>query len=76
MKAADEIDKLTKQLNDGSLPADEPLFTLRARDLLAPSLVELWADTAEKHGVNAEKVEEARRHFDAMVAWPESRLPD
>ena len=76
MKASDEIDKLTRQLNDGSLPPDEPLFTLRAQDPLASTQVMLWAEAALRLGVNEEKVAEARELANMMNLWPHSRLPD
>lgn len=48
---------------------DEPLFTLRAKDPLAPMLVRLWALRAEKAGAEPEKVTEARACADAMDVW-------
>ena len=46
---------------------DEPIFVLRANDVTAPALVELWAEwhpTGEKYG-------EARRCAAAMRSWRE-----
>ena len=54
----------------------EPLFILRAQDITAAGLVIQWANRAAKHGVNAEKVEEAREIAAAMEAWPGRRMPD
>lgn len=66
---------------------DEPLFTLCARDLMAPTLVELWASTVEAIGVlqrgvsvhTAKKIDEARRCAQAMREWQianYSKVPD
>lgn len=58
---------------------DEPIFVLRARDSLAPEIVEAWADAAEKAGTPAKKVEEARMQALMMRAWQMShgsRVPD
>lgn len=60
---------------------DEPLFVLRAKDLLAPVAVEFWADLLASMGGDALKVQEARECAEKMRAWPERQhraqaLPD
>lgn len=55
---------------------DEPVFVLRAQDLLAPQLVRLWAERADLHGCGPEKVEEAYKLADAMERWPNRKFPD
>jgi hypothetical protein len=55
---------------------DEPIFVLRAQDVLAPDLVRGWAERAERAGCAAAKVTEARAIADAMERWPGRRLPD
>jgi hypothetical protein len=55
---------------------DEPIFVLRAQDMLAPALVRRWADEAERAGCPAVKVIEARTIADAMERWPTRKLPD
>lgn len=55
---------------------DEPLFVLRAQDVLASRVVEFWADEAEKIHVNPKKIEEARDCARAMSEWPTSKTPD
>lgn len=49
--------------------SDEPLFTLLARDPLAPILVSLWAALREQGGEDLKKVTEARSCAVAMVRW-------
>lgn len=56
--------------------ANEPIFVLRAQDLLAADTVRHWADAAEAAGVNAEKVLEARVIARVMEAWPHRKVPD
>ena len=46
---------------------DEPMFTLLARDPMAPTLIRMWA--AQKWQENPEKVTEARDIADSMDAW-------
>ncbi len=58
------------------MPTDEPVFVLRAQDLLAADVVRIWADRAAEAGVNDPKVAEARAWADVMDAWVEKRLPD
>jgi hypothetical protein len=48
---------------------DEPIFVLKASDLLAVPAVGYWIDMARATGVNAEKIEDARRHMDQMTEW-------
>ena len=55
---------------------DEPIFVLRAQDLLAPVLVRAWAFMAAQFGVNSNKVEEAKDVAKKMIGWRTRRLPD
>lgn len=58
---------------------DEPVFVLRAQDMLAPELVREWVFRARINGVPKEKVEEARGIADAMEDWQVAnhrKMPD
>ena len=55
---------------------NEPTFTLRGQDLLAPAIVEAWARAAEGEGVSAEKVAGAREIAEAMMKWRPKKVPD
>ena len=58
---------------------DEPLFVLRAQDVLAPEIVREWAFRAAAAGVPAQKVEQARRDADAMEDYQTThrkKVPD
>ena len=55
---------------------DEPIFTLRAQDVLSARVVEFWAAEAERLHVNPDKVREARECARMMKEWPNSRTPD
>lgn len=58
---------------------DEPIFILCGRDRLAPEAIDAWAREAERHGVNAEKVQEARDLAVQMRVWQTShqtKIPD
>lgn len=52
---------------------DEPIFTLRAKDKHAPTLVWLWAVLRELDGEPAEVVEEARECCLGMMRWAHDR---
>lgn len=54
----------------------EPIFVLRAQDMLAPQLVREWARVAQRYGCPAEKVQEAYECADAMEHWPTRKYPD
>jgi hypothetical protein len=58
---------------------DEPLFTLRAQDVLAPGIVRAWADAAKAAGSPASKVDDALQSANEMEAWQaanHSKVPD
>jgi hypothetical protein len=48
---------------------DEPVFVLRAQDMLGPEIVREWAYRAAVEGSPREKIEEARRIADQMEDW-------
>jgi len=48
---------------------DEPVFVLRARDIIAPEIVREWAYRAQCEGAPIEKCDDARRIADAMEQW-------
>lgn len=48
---------------------DEPVFVLRAQDMLAPEIVREWAYRALVAGTPIEKVQEARKCADEMENW-------
>lgn len=52
---------------------DEPIFTLKAKDKHAPTLVWLWAVLRELDGEKPEKVAEARQCVVAMIEWANVR---
>ena len=62
---------------------DEPIFVLRAKDKLAPSIVRRWADLAEAashpDSPTRDKVREARLFAKTMEGWQQkngSKIPD
>lgn len=59
----------------GKLAPDEPFFTLRAKDPLAPVLVELWAALREtQYGGPVDKFEEAKDCARLMRLWRSNRF--
>jgi hypothetical protein len=48
---------------------DEPVFVLRAQDMLSPEIVREWAYRAQCEGAPIVKCDEARRIADAMEQW-------
>jgi|GEM_PF-2505710 len=78
--ARDELDlvKEGKSILNRCKP-DEPVFILRAKDLLAPAMVELWIAAGIAFGVEQEKVEAAKFLAKQMRIWRETnnpKLPD
>lgn len=65
----------------GKAADDEPLFILRGKDKLSPTLVRLWADLAALHGCGKEKVREARNLAERMEDYQQrpdvpAKFPD
>lgn len=57
------------------IPADEPVFLLRAQDELACKAVAYYAELCE--GAQAPEIAaKARAHADRMAAWPVKKTPD
>ena len=56
---------------------DEPVFVLRAQDMLAPDIVREWAHQAGLFlGNNHPKVQESLKLADLMEQWPTRKYPD
>lgn len=60
----------------GKAADDEPVFVLRAQDMLAADLVDTWATQAHVAGCKWDKVREARELAQAMREWPRRKNPD
>lgn len=60
----------------GKAADNEPVFVLRAQDILAADLVEKWATDANLLGCTWDKVREARDIAQAMREWPSRKNPD
>jgi hypothetical protein len=60
----------------GLIPEDEPVFLLRAQDVLAAGLVAEWARKAAQVGVRWEMCNLAFEHAARMRAWRAKKIPD
>lgn len=61
------------------IPADEPVFLLRGKDICAPEAIEKWCELAAKHGAHEDIINAAQAHADEMRVWQiehESKVPD
>jgi len=62
---------------DGTLlPKDEPVFVLRAQDILAPIAVDYYARLFELATGDAHHAHELRSFAKVMTAWHPRKLPD
>lgn len=73
-------DDYNKRIIDkaGKIPADEPVFLLRAQDKYAPSTLRHYAKLLEEDG-NIAMAEELRAHARNMIVWQKSvkvKAPD
>lgn len=55
---------------------DEPIFVLKASDMLAPMTIEWWAHKLQRAGGPQDKVNEALEVARAMRLWPSRKIPD
>jgi DNA-binding phage protein len=58
------------------IPDDEPVFVIRAQDVVSGDAVRAWADLAEKAGASEKMVAMARNHARLMDQWPKKKVPD
>lgn len=68
-----------KDWNDSKIAEDEPVFHLRAKDRLAPDVLDIWADKLEAAGGDKSLVMTVRRHANLMRCWQKkygSKIPD
>lgn len=73
MRKCDEIEQPASCLNKAA--ADEPVFVLRAKDPIAPALIEDWAKHAEMMGIHEPaKIAEARALAQSMREWRTLRV--
>lgn len=55
----------------------EPVFVLRAQDVVAPDAIETWIALAQAAGAPQEKLDHARLHAQAMRDWGgRKKVPD
>lgn len=63
----------------GLIPADEPVFLLRAQDVAAPLMLARWIDFMQNTGAQPELIDSAKAHLERMEAWQRehgSKTPD
>lgn len=58
------------------IPADEPVFLIRAQDAVGGDAVRAWADLAEASGARPDILAIAREHAEKMDAWPRKKVAD
>lgn len=51
------------------IPDDEPVFILRARDLVSTQAIMAWLRAAESQGVNVDKIDRAQQHLDDFLRF-------
>jgi len=75
MEAFKEVNRLRGKMLAGDLDPEEPVFVLRARDVLADEVVDYWCNLATGAGVPMDKLVDARGCAAAMRIWPVKQLP-
>lgn len=60
----------------GKIPADEPVFLIRAQDISSAALVRKWAELNDENGGDSRLSDLARQHATRMDAWPVKKNAD
>lgn len=60
----------------GKAADDEPIFIIRAQDIVAAETVEFWAWKAQNYGTPRVKIGGALKLATEMRAWPNQKIPD
>lgn len=60
----------------GLIPDDEPVFLIRAKDIVSGDAVRAWADLHDRAGGDPLMSYAARRHALLMDVWNEKKLAD
>lgn len=55
---------------------EEPVFILRAQDVLASRAVTFYARDLEASGVSPDTIKHILEHADEMSKWPIKKMPD
>ena len=58
------------------IPADEPVFLIRAQDQVGAAAVRAWAHLHRVNGGSDTAYALAMRHADLMEAWPKKKAAD
>ena len=64
---------------ENKIGQDEPVFLLRAKDSIAPAMVENWASALQASGGNYKMVSMALEHAHKMREWQKEngcKIPD
>lgn len=67
---------IVKKRDGTTIPEDEPVFVLRAQDILAPVAVRMYAFLVQMATGNSGQAREIEEFADSMMAWPNRKLPD
>lgn len=60
----------------GKIHENEPVFLIRAKDVVSGDAVRAWADLHDQAGGDPALSEAARAHASKMDVWPEKHLAD
>lgn len=69
------IQRLSAAL-ESHIPADEPVFLIRAQDAVGAAAVREWARLHRVNGGSEEAYAAAMDHADKMEAWPKKKRAD
>lgn len=58
------------------IPAEEPVFILRAQDRFAEDTIRYYANLVASHHGESTLTQHARQQADAVAAWPTKKDPD
>ena len=72
------LDKYNRRVQDSEnlIPEDEPVFLLRAQDMIAADVVRYWCELQTRVGGNPQMVRIAKDHAAKMDLWDKKKVAD
>lgn len=72
--ARDDYNRIQDPAN--LIPEDEPVFLIRAQDIVGHAAVRSWANLHRLNGGSDDAYLKAMTHADLMEAWPKKKNAD
>ena len=76
LHSREDYNRFLSQDPSGKIHPEEPVFLIRAQDVVSGDAVRAWAELHERARGSLELARSAREHAAKMDAWPQKKLAD